>query len=89
MTDPKLDPHRIVTTTALPFGSPNIDTPDPFSVNPGIPLKDALTHIAHLLACGHASALEMCDTPMADRGLLWSTINSIEAARALTDSLLV
>jgi hypothetical protein len=76
-------------TTALPFGACDSSNKPIFSVNPGINREDTLTHLSHLLKCAYASAYELCDNPVRDTGLLWSTVHSIESAKALVDALLV
>jgi hypothetical protein len=75
-------------TAALPFGTCDSRNKPIFSVNPGISQEDTLSHLSHLLKCAHASAYELCDSPVRDTGLLWSTVHSIEGAKALVDALL-
>jgi hypothetical protein len=90
MVKPTPDPPQcdITHTCALPFGTCDSQNKPIFSVNPDIPLEDALTHLSHLLKCAHASAYELCDVSTRERGLLWSTVHAIEAAKGLVDALL-
>ncbi|MDE1169353.1 MAG: DUF3077 domain-containing protein [Pseudomonas sp.] len=80
--------NDITETTALPFGLCDSGQQPYFSVNSGISLEDALTHLSHLLKCAHASTFELCDTPNPDRGLVWSALHHIEGAKGLVDALL-
>lgn len=79
----------ITETHALPFGHCGSKQQPIFSVDPGIALEDALTQLSHLLTCAHASASEMCDAQVLDRGLMGATVHCIEGAKALVDSLLI
>lgn len=80
--------HDLNETTALPFGMCDSHNKPYFSVNPGISLEDALTHLSHLLKCAYDSAYELTDSAHCERGLVWSTVHHIEGAKGLVDALL-
>ncbi|MDE1167042.1 MAG: DUF3077 domain-containing protein [Pseudomonas sp.] len=88
MTEDVTPPLPTHHTSALPFGTCGADNLPLFIVREGIGLEDALVHVSHLLRCAHDSAYELCDSATRQRGLVWSTVHSIEAAKGLVDALL-
>lgn len=76
-------------TIALPFGNTGTNDLAFFSVRPGIGFEDALVHVSHLLRCAHDTAYELCDGSTRERGLVWSTLHSVEAAKGLVDALIM
>ena len=76
------------STATLAFGATD-DPGEPFyTVRAGIPMEHALGQISLLLKGAGESAYELCDCEVRERGLLWSALHQIEAAKALTDALI-
>ncbi|UVJ46009.1 DUF3077 domain-containing protein [Pseudomonas sp. LS1212] len=84
-------PTGTLNKTALTvFGACDAGHAPLFAVCAGIPAEDALVHASLLLKGAFASAYAACDDG-GDRerqGLLWSTLHSVEMAKALIDALL-
>jgi hypothetical protein len=61
-----------------------------FAVRGGIHAEDALVHASLLLQGAFDCAYAACDNAgdMQKKGLLWSTLHSVEMAKALIDALL-
>ncbi|MDE1166181.1 MAG: DUF3077 domain-containing protein [Pseudomonas sp.] len=76
------------STARLRFGTRDSTGKSIFTVRKGIPMTDALTQVSYLLKCAQESAYELTDCGIQQRGLVGSTLNSIEGARALVDALL-
>ncbi|WP_277964072.1 DUF3077 domain-containing protein [Pseudomonas sp. RIT-To-2] len=75
-------------TACTPFGYCDSHHLPIFNVRAGIPIDDALVQISLLLKCASESAQELGDYGVAQRGLLWSTLHSVDAAKALADALI-
>ncbi|EIK97063.1 hypothetical protein PMM47T1_07976 [Pseudomonas sp. M47T1] len=75
-------------TATTPFGTHGAISEPFYTVRAGIPLEDALSQISLLLKCAGESPYERCDCELQERGLLWSALHQIEAAKALTDALI-
>lgn len=82
------DPDFPVFTTQRDFGDCGANDQPLFSVRAGVPLEDALVQISQLLKCASATAYELSDCGLPQRGLIGSTLHCLEGARALVDSLL-
>ncbi|MCY1443408.1 hypothetical protein D9M71_598210 [compost metagenome] len=55
----------------------------------GINTEDALVHASLFLKCAADTAYAACECPGAhEKGLMWSTMHSIETAQAIIDALL-
>jgi len=80
--------NDVLETTHLPFGMQDSQRQAFFSVNAGISLDDALSHLSHLLGCAHEAAYELTDGEFVSRGLVWSTLHHIEGAKGLVDALI-
>jgi hypothetical protein len=81
-------PPNLPTTVTTPFGTCDSKLLPLYTVREGIPLEDALVQISLLLKCAGESAYELSDCGLKQRGLLWSTLHSIETAKALTEALM-
>ncbi|MGY4494200.1 DUF3077 domain-containing protein [Pseudomonas sp. TE3610] len=79
---------EVFCTATTPFGTHGATSEPFYTVRAGIPLEDALSQISLLLKCAGESAYELCDCEVQERGLLWSALHQIEAAKALTDALI-
>lgn len=79
--DPPAPTHLIRVTSAVPFGT--------FSVPAGVDAHRALEEISMILDCASQTTFETCDqAPMQIKGLLRSSLRSIDAAKAIADALL-
>ena len=77
------------STLEKPFGDCDAGHPQLFSVNAGIAPHDALVHISLYLRCAYDTgykAIEGVDESA--KGLLWSTLHSVEMAKGLSEALL-
>lgn len=78
-----------IKTVTHPFGACSTDEKAFFCVQEGLAWEDTLVQVSLLLKCAEETAYEMCDGPdRSQRGLLWSTLHSIEGAKGLVDALL-
>ncbi|MNF69054.1 hypothetical protein D3C76_589720 [compost metagenome] len=60
-----------------------------FAVCAGINAEDALVHASLSLKCARETTYHICmDETAANAGLLWSSLHSIEMAKALVDAVL-
>ena len=79
----------ILKTVTTPFGSCDAGHGPLFAVCGGIDAEDALVHVSLFLRCAmdtaHAS-IECTGVP--EKGLMWSTMHSLETAKAIVDALL-
>lgn len=89
MDTPTSDLPPTLTTSTLPFGPCDADQTPFFIVREGLPADDVLAHVSLLLKCAMETGYGLCEGPTPERGLLWSTLHSVDAAKALVDSLLV
>ncbi|UVJ42124.1 DUF3077 domain-containing protein [Pseudomonas sp. LS1212] len=89
-TDPASSPGTIHQTATTPFGSCDAGHAPLFAVCAGIPAEDALVHASLLLRGAFDTAYAACDNAGDNpkKGLLWSTLHSVEMAKALIDALL-
>lgn len=84
-----LPPGTIHKTVETAFGSCDAGHAPLFAVRGGINAEDALVHASLMLKCACATANEACNQSNAvEKGLLWSTLHSLEVAKALVDALL-
>ncbi|WP_166366377.1 DUF3077 domain-containing protein [Pseudomonas akapageensis] len=78
----------ILKTVTTPFGSCDAGHEPLFAVRGGINAEDALVHASLLLRCAVDTAYASSDCPgVHQKGLMWSTLHSIEMAKALVDAL--
>ena len=75
-------------TAQHPFGDCSGNQQQPFNVNDGIPVDDALVNISQLLKCASETAYELSDCGLPQRGLIGATLHCIDSAKALVDALL-
>ncbi|UVJ42450.1 DUF3077 domain-containing protein [Pseudomonas sp. LS1212] len=83
-------PHTFIEkTVTTPFGSCDAGHAPLFAVRAGIHAEDALVHASLSLKCAMDIAHVACEHEgVRVSGLLWSTLHSIETAKALVDALL-
>jgi hypothetical protein len=79
----------ILKTVTTPFGSCDAGHEPLFAVRRGINAEDALVHVSLFLKCAMdtANASSEC-AGVPEKGLMWSTMHSIETAKAIVDALL-
>ena len=74
-------------TAFTPFGTCDAGHGPLFAVCAGINAEDALVHASLSLKCARECIYHVCmDETDANQGLLWSTLHSIEMAKALVDA---
>ena len=79
--DPPVPTHLIRVTSAVSFGT--------FTVPAGLDAHSALEEASMILDCACQTTFETCDqSPMQIKGLLRSSLRSIDAAKAIVDALL-
>ncbi|MCS4284137.1 hypothetical protein M2396_002430 [Pseudomonas sp. BIGb0278] len=77
------------STTAHPFGRCEAGHPPLFSVNPNIPIEDALVHVALHLRCAYETGMQAMEHMREEgRGLYWANLHAVEAAEGVVESLL-
>ncbi|MHC6227983.1 hypothetical protein ACYU03_24985 [Pseudomonas sp. X10] len=60
-----------------------------YSIRPGITAQEALMYASVYLSCAYETGTKAVETdPSGPRGLLWSTMHSIEMAQGLVEALL-
>jgi hypothetical protein len=80
---------NLYKTVATAFGTCDAGHGPLFAVCAGINAEDALVHASLSLKCARETTYHMCmDGSPANEGLLWSTLHSIEMAKALVDAVL-
>ncbi|UVJ45646.1 DUF3077 domain-containing protein [Pseudomonas sp. LS1212] len=78
----------ILKTVTTPFGSCDAGHEPLFAVRGGINAEDALVHASLLLRCATDTAYAASECPgVHEKGLMWSTMHSIEMAKAIVDAL--
>lgn len=77
----------LTKTAAFSFFPVTPDHAGLFSVNPDVPIEDALNHVSCFLAAAHAMASEVATEYADDSG--WALACMIETAKAVVDSLTV
>ncbi|UVJ42223.1 DUF3077 domain-containing protein [Pseudomonas sp. LS1212] len=89
-TDSAAIPGTIQQTATTTFGSCDAVHAPLFAVCGGIRAEDALVHASLLLRGAFDTAYAACDNAADQhmKGLLWSTLHSVEMAKALIDALL-
>ncbi|WP_166359263.1 DUF3077 domain-containing protein [Pseudomonas akapageensis] len=81
--------ENLYKTVATAFGTCDAGHGPLFSVCAGINAEDALVHASLSLKCARETTYHMCMIePAANQGLLWSTLHSIEMAKALVDAVI-
>jgi hypothetical protein len=79
----------ILKTVNTPFGSCDASHEPLFAVRAGINAEDALVHVSLFLRCAMDTAYASSEcTGAPEKGLVWSTMHSIETAKAIVDALL-
>nr|WP_166359744.1 DUF3077 domain-containing protein [Pseudomonas akapageensis] len=79
----------ILKTVTPPFGSCDAGHEPLFAVRAGINAEDALVHASLFLKCAVDTAYAATECPGAhEKGLIWSTMHSIETAQAIINALL-
>ena len=84
-------PTGTLNKTALTvFGTCDAGHAPLFAVCAGIPAEDALVHASLILRGAFDTAYVACDNAGEQqmKGLLWSTLHSVEMAKALIDAVL-
>jgi hypothetical protein len=82
-------PGTLIKTVTTPFGSCDAGHEPLFAVRGGINAEDALVHAALMLKCAGDCAYKALDSEgRTEESMLWSTMHSIEAAKALVDAVL-
>lgn len=77
------------TTTHTPFSFRDGNHTPLFAVCAGADMEDALVQLSVLLRSAYETNFQACETADTDlRGLLWATQHTLEASRALAESLL-
>ncbi|WP_166366147.1 DUF3077 domain-containing protein [Pseudomonas akapageensis] len=85
---PDPPPTIIEKTVTPPFGSCDAGHAPLFAVRAGIHAEDALVHASLSLKCALDIVQVACEQEgVRVSGLLWSTLHSIETAKALIDAL--
>ena len=80
---------KLYETVATAFGTCDAGHGPLFAVCAGINAEDALVHASLSLKCARETTYHMCMAETAaNEGLLWSTLHSIEMAKALVDAVL-
>ncbi|AUF98623.1 hypothetical protein CXQ80_23685 [Pseudomonas sp. 02C 26] len=76
-------------TTSHPFGRCEAGHPPLYSVNPNIPIEDALVNVALHLRCAYETGLQAMEHMREEgRGLFWANLHAVEAAEGVVESLL-
>ncbi|WP_166360667.1 DUF3077 domain-containing protein [Pseudomonas akapageensis] len=76
-------------TVMTAFGTCDAGHGPLFSVCGGINAEDALVHASLSLRCARETTYQICISETdANTGLLWSTLHSIEMAKALVDAVI-
>ena len=79
----------LIKTVTTPFGSCDAGHEPLFAVCAGINAEDALVHASLLLKSAGDCAYKALDSEGGTgEGLLWATMHSVEAAKALVDAVL-
>ncbi|UVJ43121.1 DUF3077 domain-containing protein [Pseudomonas sp. LS1212] len=77
----------LIKTVNTPFGTCDAGHEPLFAVCAGINAEDALVHASLLLkSAGDCASKALDSEGGTEEGLLWSTMHSIEAAKALVDA---
>jgi len=87
--DPPASSPRTLTVHT-PFAACDGQHPPLFAVCAGADIEDALVHLEVMLRTCYETNLQACDT-VKDRhlaGMLWATQHTLEASRALAESML-
>ncbi|MCY1412810.1 hypothetical protein D3C76_684110 [compost metagenome] len=84
-----LPPGTVHKTAETAFGSCDAGHGPLFAIRAGINAEDALVHASLMLRCASETAHAACNpSSTLEQGLLWSTLHSVEVAKALVDALL-
>ncbi|MFD2645640.1 hypothetical protein [Pseudomonas japonica] len=84
------DPPARALTVHTPFAACDGHHPPLFAVCAGAEVDEALAHLAVMLRSAYETNFQACDAVRDNSlaGLLWATQHTLEAARALAESML-
>jgi hypothetical protein len=81
--------HTITHTAEKAFGPLDNTNRPLFTIREGIPVEDALVHVAMLLDCAEATGWAAADhLELNDKALALTITQNVEAARAMIEALL-
>jgi hypothetical protein len=89
MTKKRVPDPLLPHTTAHAFGRCEASHPPLYSVNPNIPLEDALVHVALHLRCAYETGILALDHLREEgRGMFWANLHAVEMAEGVVEALL-
>ena len=84
------DPPTRAVTVHTRFATCDNHHPPLFAVCGGADVEKALVHLTVMLRCAYKTNLQACDTVKDNHlaGMLWATQHTLEASRALAESMM-